>query len=686
MERVGRLQLYYIQLNLFACKKHLQHISRSLHSLQFYSIGNSTNQAQPSVSVFDSVGNAVNLNSACSNGNNRVFTSTYTGGKWSFNITSDQNCDPINNQLYGYIVNCINQTPGNKTYAITSQYYLAYNLPTIWNISYTLLVSPKSYEVVPTPVYQINYSKGSILTLQQPNKTTFIEHGLPAGYKWNMVYNAVNRSSSGSTINFYSIGTHSFNVSTLSNSSVTNDCRTIYTPSPSNGYETSGTVTYIQFTGYTTCYTYFNQTGLPKGLNWNVTYGNMIGSTASTKIPKNDAGGPRFVDNNAQIEFVNTTSGSTIGNYSFSIPSVNSPSSSCPQEYIPNPSSGYLLAGSTQSVVFTVKSNTCATTFTETGLPKGTNWSVTYNKITESATLSSISFSVSPGTYSFNLSNTTANTYLNNQAIGRCVYVPQPSSGSLSAGATQDIHFSSTNCTQNFTYVSAGTSPASSLTLTLKNVTKGEVILVTDTINQRTAKISDTFGDSFSLIQSNTSSHPEYYMWSTVASNSGSDLINITYSGSAYSYATAIGLVGYNLNTLKSYYNTTGCSISGLSPSKGDFVFGTCQSEDETDVTNSSGFYAMPPDEPFASSEYSLYWPGGSTKLNFIGSNLRLTVEEALTISPNVYSVTLDETGLPSKLLIRKGWTGSLAGNYFNSTSTSVSESSTSVQSSFFCK
>ncbi len=658
-------------------------LNEGLHSLQFYSIGNSTNQAQPSVSVFDSVGNAVNLNSACSNGNNRVFTSTYSGGKWSFNITSDQQCDPINNKLYGYIVNCLYETPGNKTYAITSQYYLAYNLPTIWNISYTLLVSPKSYEVVPTPVYQINYSNGSILTLQQPNKTTFIEHGLPVGYKWNMVYNAVNRSSSGSTINFYSIGTHSFNVSTLSNSSVTNDCRTIYTPSPSNGYETSGTVTYIQFTGYTTCYTYFNQTGLPKGLNWNVTYGNMIGSTASTKIPKNDAGGPRFVDNNAQIEFVNTTSGSTIGNYSFSIPSVNSPSSSCPQEYIPNPSSGYLLAGSTQSVVFTVKSNTCATTFTETGLPKGTNWSVTYNKITESATLSSISFSVSPGTYSFNLSNTTANTYLNNQAIGRCVYVPQPSSGSLSAGATQDIHFSSTNCTQNFTYVSAGTSPASSLTLTLKNVTKGEVILVTDTINQRTAKISDTFGDSFSLIQSNTSSYPEYYMWSTVASNSGSDLINITYSGSAYSYATAIGLVGYNLNTLKSYYNTTGCSISGLSPSKGDFVFGTCQSEDETDVTNSSGFYAMPPDEPFASSEYSLYWPGGSTKLNFIGSNLRLTVEEALTISPNVYSVTLDETGLPSKLLISKGWTGSLAGNYFNSTSTSVSESSTSVQSSF---
>ncbi|EFD92599.1 MAG: hypothetical protein BJBARM5_0684 [Candidatus Parvarchaeum acidophilus ARMAN-5] len=71
----------------------------------------------------------------------------------------------------------------------------------------------------------------------------------------------------------------------------------------------------------------------------------MIGSTASTEIPGNDAGGPRFVDNNAQIEFVNTTSGSTIGNYSFSIPSVNSPSSSCPQEYIPNPSSGYLLAG-----------------------------------------------------------------------------------------------------------------------------------------------------------------------------------------------------------------------------------------------------------------------------------------------------------------------------------------------------
>ena len=661
-------------------------LNEGLHSLQFYSIGNSTNEAQPSVSVFDSVGDAVNLNSACSNGNSRVFTSTYSGGTWSFNLTSDQECNPINNQLYGYVINCLYQTPGNETYTITSQYYLAYNLPTIWNISYTLLVSPKSYEVVPTPVYQINYSTGSILTLQRPNKTTFIEHGLPSGYKWNMGYNGVNVSSSGTTINFYSLGTHVFNVSTLSNHSATNDCYTTYVPSPSNGYVTSGTVTYVQFTAHTTCYTYFKQTGLPKGLNWNVTYGNLIGNTSSTKIPKNDAGGPVKLNNNSEIEFINTTSGSFIGNYSFSIPSVNTVSSSCPQQYTPNPSSGYLIAGSTENVLFTLKSNTCATTFTETGLPKGTRWSVTYNKTTESSTLSSISFSVFPGTYSFNVSNVTTNTYFNNQAIGNCTYTPEPASGSKSAGATQKINFLK-SCTENFTYVSAGTSEAKSVSLTLTNLTKGEVILVTDTVNQQSASISDTFGDSFSLVQSNTTSSPEYYAWSTIASNSGTDLITITYSGNAYSYVTAVGLVGYNLTTLKSYSSTSGCSVSTISPSKGEFVLGTCQSEDQTSVTNTTGFYAMPPDEPFASSEYSLYWPGGSTNVKFNGSVSFNTVEEVLTISdivPPTYYFKLSETGLPSKLLGRDGWSGSLAGTTFTTYSTSISESSHSTPAYFY--
>ncbi|MCL4396804.1 hypothetical protein M1494_00445 [Candidatus Parvarchaeota archaeon] len=412
-------------------------LNEGLHSLQFYSIGNSTNEAQPSVSVFDSVGNAVNLNSACSNGNSRVFTSTYSGGKWSINITSDQQCNPINNQLYGYIVNCLYQTPGNETYTISSQYYLAYNLPTIWNISYTLLVSPKSYQVVPTPVYQINYSTGSILTLQQPNKTIFIEKGLPAGYRWYLEYNGVNRSSSNSSLYFYSNGKNSFKAYTLSNTSKTSDCYTVYNPAPSSGSATSGTTTYIQFTGITSCYTYFKQSGLPAGLNWNVTYNNILGSTSMIKPSISNSGGSASSNSNLGIEFITSNPGGFGGNFSFYVSDVKTTSAACTQVYEPSPSSGYLLAGANESVTFSFSSDTCVTTFTESGLFSRHSWSVDYNGTTKTSTINNIEFTTGPGSLPYTISAPS------NSSNG-CTesYTATPSSGSLQAGQSLSISFS----------------------------------------------------------------------------------------------------------------------------------------------------------------------------------------------------------------------------------------------------
>ncbi len=422
-------------------------LNEGLHSLQFYSIGNSTNEAQPSVSVFDSVGNAVNLNSACSNGNSRAFTSTYSGGKWSFNITSDQQCNPINSQLYGYIVNCLYQTPGNETYTISSQYYLAYNLPTIWNISYSLLVSPKSYEVVPTPVYQINYSTGSILTLQQPNKTTFIEEGLPKGYKWYLDYNGVNSSSSANSIYFYSTGKNAFKTYTLSNSSATPDCYTTYTPTPSSGSVTSGTTTYIQFAGVTTCYSYFKQNGLPSGLNWNVTYNNIIGSTSMPTPLASNSGGTVNANSNLAIEFITSNPGGFGDNFSFYVSNVKTTSAACTQVYEPSPGSGYLIAGTNQSITFSLSSNTCVTTFTEKGLPTNQKWSVDYNGIIKTATISTITFVTSAGILSYSVS---ATSLVSNGCTTS--YSPDPSSGSLSAGSSVNIDFSSkTYCITTFT-------------------------------------------------------------------------------------------------------------------------------------------------------------------------------------------------------------------------------------------
>ena len=135
------------------------------HAVQFYSVSAGNNSIPPTVGLYSSGGRAVSLNTACSNGNSRSFTFSYDGTQKTFDISSDDECDPINNLLYGYIINCMYQTPENQTYNIGSVYYLAYDLPTVWDVSYTLLVSPRSYNVVPVKVKLATGSSGSYITI-----------------------------------------------------------------------------------------------------------------------------------------------------------------------------------------------------------------------------------------------------------------------------------------------------------------------------------------------------------------------------------------------------------------------------------------------------------------------------------------------------------------------------------------
>ncbi len=77
------------------------------------------------------------------------------------------------------------------------------------------------------------------------------------------------------------------------------------------------------------------------------------------------------------------------------------------------------------------------TTFTESGLPSGAGWWVDYDGINESSTSTSISFKIPPGTYSFSTGAF--------QVSNSPTYTPSPASGSLAAGNTQSISFSSVN-------------------------------------------------------------------------------------------------------------------------------------------------------------------------------------------------------------------------------------------------
>ncbi len=237
-------------------------LNEGVHSVQFYSVKNSSVNSPPSVSLYSSGGVAANLNAKCPNGNSRIFSAGYNGQGTQLNISSDEDCNSINSALYGYIVNCIYQGNNNQTYAVYSNYYMAYNLPTIWNISYTLLVSPKSYNVVPVPIYQVNTGTGPHLSLyppkpssQQSVETTFIESGLPSGADWWLTYDGNTKSSSSSyTLFTTSPGTYQF---TASNGcyfpSSHPSCPTgyeytqVYSPAPASGSLQAGSTQTIGY-------------------------------------------------------------------------------------------------------------------------------------------------------------------------------------------------------------------------------------------------------------------------------------------------------------------------------------------------------------------------------------------------------------------------------------------------------
>ena len=459
-------------------------LNEGLHAIEFYSVSETGKTASPTVNVYNTVSSAYSLNTACANGNNRVVTSEYKGGKWTINITSDEGCNPINNKLYGYVINCIYQTPGNLTFVTASRYYLGYNLPTLWNVSYTLLVSPKTYEIIPVPVYKVNASFGSYLSLSPKYTTTFNEIGLPKGKTWTVTYSTQTTSTTDSSIEIVSApGTYTFSVETITNTSATLDCTTTYTPSPPSGTLKASSTLNITFTHATSCITTFSASSLPSGYTWAVDYdgANKSGSTSSdiaiSTLPgpysysaiieglKCTASGTvaagssvtpswscttKFTEsglpsgttwsvvydgtNYSSTSATNTiTTGAGKFSYTVSSPTVNG----C--TYSPSPSaSNGLAAGSSQSVTYTPS---CTTAFTESGLPSGTSWTVIHDGKSQSSTSTTDNFVTGSGTFSY---------AINSPTVSGCTYSPSPSSGSLTAGSSQSISYTS-SCVTTFT-------------------------------------------------------------------------------------------------------------------------------------------------------------------------------------------------------------------------------------------
>jgi hypothetical protein len=153
----------------------------------------------------------------------------------------------------------------------------------------------------------------------------------------------------------------------------------------------------------------FTESGLPAGTTWYVNLSNGESFTSTTNT----------------ITFTEPN-----GTYSYTIATVN-------KNYAPTPSSGtFTVNGNNVNVAITFNLVTYTVTFTESGLPAGTTWSVTLGGTTKSSSTNTITFSEPNGTYTFSVGVISG-------------YTASPSSGTITvngANVNQGITF-----TQNVT-------------------------------------------------------------------------------------------------------------------------------------------------------------------------------------------------------------------------------------------
>jgi len=199
---------------------------------------------------------------------------------------------------------------------------------------------------------------------------TFSESGLPSGTSWSVTLNGTTESSLTNTITFsVPNGTYSYTVTPVAGYTELPPSGTINM----NGANVNQPVTFTEIE-YTVTFT---ESGLPSGTVWyiNISNGQSYKSTG-TEISLNEPN----------------------GTYSYVISSSN-------KSYSPNPSSGsFTVNGSPVSQLITFSELAYTITFTESGLPSGTSWSVTLNNVTETSTNSTITFHEPYGTYSYSIS------------------------------------------------------------------------------------------------------------------------------------------------------------------------------------------------------------------------------------------------------------------------------------------
>ena len=245
---------------------------------------------------------------------------------------------------------------------------------------------------------------------QKTYTVTFTASPLPNGTDWSITFNGQTRTQTYNYLNYRTTGNSvTFDVPTGKYSYTVGSVKG-YLCSPSSGSITvngnGNIVQSLTFSLQRNTVT-FTQSGLPWGTRYSVTFN----------------GQTKYCDNivSTSISFDNVPK----GKYSYTVGSVTG--------YVPSSlSSGSITVdGDTKECIIFMPSH--KVTFTQSGLPAGTKFSVTFNGQTLSTTSNSVTFNNIPegGTYSYTVGSVTG-------------YTSSPSSGSITVNGNtnQKITFS----------------------------------------------------------------------------------------------------------------------------------------------------------------------------------------------------------------------------------------------------
>ncbi len=212
----------------------------------------------------------------------------------------------------------------------------------------------------------------SVTFTQAKYSVVFTESGLPTGTTWSVTLNGQVQSSTTPTMTFTEPnGVYSYSVGNVSGYFLPSSTGSVTV----NNANVTLRISYEKLQKVTV-----TETGLPTGTEW---FFNVTNSTRSTQS---------FSSSSATISFEEVN-----GTYSYTVATPD-------KEYSPSPSSGTLSITGPETLSITFSPVTYSSIFTETGLPSGTSWSVTFNGVAKSSTTSSISFTATNGTYQFTVS------------------------------------------------------------------------------------------------------------------------------------------------------------------------------------------------------------------------------------------------------------------------------------------